>query len=532
MEWLLRSFQKIKKRSTHRTNRYKNTAFEVQTWDRSNHHVFREEEKLTREGNLFRNLRMRLKKKCKLKSTEVSKPVKPISSILKKSKSVRTKIIYPKIVKRKPDWVHRLLNNNKLDESFGEYIHKSPAEETEPVHKIYSSHFMQCDHFNLVGEEQHLGPVVLSIMYFSQTKEAAISKTNLILRLPTGMAHHQWNQFQLSHASNKSPLDLVKLAFPSLSVGKLLPVICPDAWQAIACYDETDGGDEAAFDESKDKDWSEDQKVEVAKRDRELKALQVKLITGTCKFLELSVWDFEAYENFFSKKKPICVPKYLSFTMPNVMKTPKALKSSNNVKSPSFNMKSPSSVKSPNFMRVTKSLLQIGNDQSLKHSSTVNIPRISGLGDLSIDLDKIFDMPLAVSETTSGLLEHTESIPPMLAIKYLGDFSRHSAATSTVASILEPDLNDRLLDLSIESFMDDPLGTDDPGLATDDNDDVVLMKMKLTLIKFKMERDDLLEKKFTLEKENEKLKRNEKRLVRELASAKTIIDNLKDKVSR
>ena len=147
-------------------------------------------------------------------------------------------------------------------------------------------------------------------------------------------------------------------------------------------------------------------------------------------------------------------------------------------------------------------------------------------------MDKIFDMPLAVSETTSGLLEDTDSIPPMLAIKHLGDFSRHSAATSTVASILEPDLNDRLLDLSIESFMDDPLGTDDSGLDTDDNDDVVLMKMNLTLIKFKMERDELLEKKCTLEKENEKLKRNEKRLVRELASAKTIIDNLKDKVSR
>ena len=140
-------------------------------------------------------------------------------------------------------------------------------------------------------------------------------KTILLLRLPTGLVKQTWNQFQLSNPSLKSPLDLAKLSFPNLSVSRLLPVLSPEVSQLIAEYDRSNA--------EEIKHGREDLKISVESKTLELIRLQEKLITSTCKYIEQSNWDLEEYDNFFTKKK-MNIPKYLSFTMPVTLKTPKS----------------------------------------------------------------------------------------------------------------------------------------------------------------------------------------------------------------
>ena len=75
------------------------------------------------------------------------------------------------------------------------------------------------------------------------------------------------------------------------------------------------------------------------------------------------------------------------------------------------------------------------------------------------------------------------------------------------------------------------LTTDDPvnGVVIAEDDDM-LSKIMLTLVKLKLEKEELSETNSELEKEKEELARNGRRLVRELATAHTIIDSLKKRI--
>ena len=61
-------------------------------------------------------------------------------------------------------------------------------------------------------------------------------------------------------------------------------------------------------------------------------------------------------------------------------------------------------------------------------------------------------------------------------------------------------------------------------------DDIMVSKMMLTLVKLKLEKEELSETDAELEKEKEELAKNGGRLVRELATAHTIIDSLKKRL--
>merc|ERR1719470_427891 len=285
---------------------------------------------------------------------------------------VTAPIVRPQRVKSKSSWVQRLLSksgsNNNNDQDVAEHFRAVEIEVEEAGDKVYNSKFMHSEHFNFVGEDKNLGPLVLSIKYPNQTvdegrqklKMASVpDKTILLLRLPTGLVKHTWNQFQLSKPSLKSPLDLAKLTFPNLSVSRLLPVLSPEVSQLIAEHDSSS--------EEETRYGREDLKRSVESKTLELIRLQEKLITSTCKYIELSNWDLEEYDNFFTKKK-MNLPKYLSFTMPVTLKTPKSC--SRNV----------NRMKSPKFMSLPKRTLHFEVDINTSPPSPLKKP-----------LDEIYD---------------------------------------------------------------------------------------------------------------------------------------------
>merc|ERR1719186_2020787 len=304
--WIRRSLWKIKKKSA-KPGRSDKSAGQKQScirgakdspersgsieYNRDSYYRFCEEEKIAE--NFFKRLSMRLKKDYKIRSSEGTRTgLKPEMSKVKKiqRKSFRSKVIYPKKAKAKSTWIDRMLNkNNNNEASFCEYLKTSEGEFEQPVHRIYASQFLYCEHFNLVGEDKNLGPLILSIRYSNEAADSdkngdLLKQTSLLLRLPTGTAHHHLNQFQLSQLSSQSPMSLAKLFFPSLSVCRLMPVMCPEAWLLISEYDRT----------SESKDLNEDQEVVIASRTTQLKKLHEKLMTRTYTFLEFSNWDLDA----------------------------------------------------------------------------------------------------------------------------------------------------------------------------------------------------------------------------------------------
>jgi len=526
MEWIRRSLCKIKKRSAKpgrgdksagqkqscingaKDSRERSSSIQYNSSD--SHNRFSEEEKIAED--FFKGLSMRLKKDNKIRSSEGTRTgLKPEMSKVNKiqRKSFRSKVVHPKKVKTKSTttWIDRLLNkNNNNEESFREYLKTSEGEFKEPVHRIYASQFLHCEHFNLVGEDKNLGPLILSIRYSNEAADSDkngdfLKQASMLLRLPTGTAHHHLNQFQLSQLSSQSPLSLAKLSFPSLSVCRLMPVLCPEAWLLIAEYDRTS--------ERESKDLNEDQEEEISSRTKQLKKLQEKLTTSTCKFLEFSNWDFDAYDKIVSKTKPNLVPKYLSFTKPN---TPK----------------SPNEIKSPKATSLTKSLLHVENGQTPSTSSNPSLSRIPG--GLALGMKKIFDKASSKSEKSSAKLCSASRPSPLLTIKPDGDCHRSSLATLEPAVPSNPlaDLTEQLLMLSTDNSLDECQDSE-LGFAADRNK---LVEMEFNIIKLNLEKEQLMEKNSALEKEKEELMENESRLARELATANIIIESLEDRVQR
>uniref|UniRef100_A0A8D8C0U9 Rap1 GTPase-activating protein 1 n=1 Tax=Culex pipiens TaxID=7175 RepID=A0A8D8C0U9_CULPI len=97
----------------------------------------------------------------------------------------------------------------------------------------YRNFFIVWNHFNLVGHDRHLGPVLLSF-----TAEETISQEKhfrVLLWLSTGTLHKVIPV--ASVGSNPSPIKLAKLLYNRLEVDRFKPVISPDASSMIASFE-------------------------------------------------------------------------------------------------------------------------------------------------------------------------------------------------------------------------------------------------------------------------------------------------------
>ena len=482
--------QDLKRRGQLNSLRDRNTS-----WSYSSDNVFQSEE-VSSVQNIFHRLGMRLKKDYKIRSREGTRAmVKPEILKVRKthSKSFKSPIVRPKRAKSKSSWVQRLLSkssNNNNDRDVSEHFSAVEIEVEEAVHEVYSNQFMHSEHFNFVGEDKNLGPLVLSIKYRNRIVDkgrqkmkvsSVPGKTILLLRLPTGLVKHTWNQFQLTNPSLKSPLDLAKLSFPNLAVSRLLPVLSPEVSQLIAQFDRLSAEETKAEREVAKIPYLESKTME-------LKELQEKLITSTCKFIELSNWDLKEYDDFFTKKK-MNLPKYLSFTMPVTLKTPKS------------STRSANRVKSPKFMSLPKRILQFEDDQS----STSPPPPLNLKPSLKVNYQDLV-------ENSDCLGSCQLSLEAAVASDHMVDLS----------------LTGQMVKLTTSDSIDEAIATDLEAIATDDDDMVVNMMM--TMVKLKLEKEEMSETNAELEREKEELAKNGRRLVRELATAHTIIDSLKKRL--
>ena len=194
-----------------------------------------------------------------------------------------------------------------------------------------------------------------------------------------------------------------------------------------------------------------------------LKILQRKLITKTCKFIELSGWNLNAYEDFFAEKKASS-PMYKSFSLPLTLRTPKMCS------------KLVKKVKSPKFMTLPKKML-------------------------------IFDCEVPSPPAALSLEDHLDGDDCALEV-----ISIENDVVDDVGV-----LGAQMINLRVE-VKNNPSGLDE----SDDEPDLELRYKNLEL-----EKKQILKSNSLLKKEKEELCRSERRLVRELATAHTIIDNLK-----
>jgi len=433
-----------------------------------------------REPGILTYLRMRPRKDFKSRNRDGAKSAEEILRVKKPLvKTFKSPVVRPVRVKKGSTWMHRLLSSSSgtsassTDQDILEYFRiATESDDEEADCKTYASRFINSEHYNFIGSDKNLGPLVISIKYPNisvgksdnptlNTDKKFSDKTFLILRLASGLTKRCWNRFQLSNPTLKSPMELVQLSFPDLVFTHgLLPVLCPDVSEIIAEYDDTCEKSKAGVKYGEVKTEREE-KIETSSKMMKLKALQGKLITRTCKFLELSDWDFEAYENFFTIKKST-FPKYMSFSLPVTLKTPKMCS------------KLVRKAKSPNFLSLPKRTLKFEEE------------------DVQI---KPTELNFSNSDTECGSPE---------------DFTCEDA---------EPGYK-------VENNPNESRAKEVFCTESDEND----LEIKLKLINLKFEKEQMLETNSMLEKEKEVLIENEKRLMSELAAANTIIDTLKKKV--
>ena len=106
-------------------------------------------------------------------------------------------------------------------------------EDEQETCRTYRAHFLQSEHFNFCGLDDSLGPVVLSVRYYTgQEEREHTNQSRVILRLTSGTQH------SALPPSTCSPLQLARSLCPALSLPRLQPVLCPQAAQAITYFDE------------------------------------------------------------------------------------------------------------------------------------------------------------------------------------------------------------------------------------------------------------------------------------------------------
>lgn len=105
--------------------------------------------------------------------------------------------------------------------------------ETDDTAKCYRRFFVGREHSSLIGSDENLGPVVLSI----KTENVANQEhTRILLRLRTGTMHELVPSSCLG--STPSPARMAKLLNEQLNIDNFVPVLHPKASQLIANYDE------------------------------------------------------------------------------------------------------------------------------------------------------------------------------------------------------------------------------------------------------------------------------------------------------
>ncbi|XP_065155840.1 rap1 GTPase-activating protein 1-like isoform X3 [Atheta coriaria] len=105
--------------------------------------------------------------------------------------------------------------------------------ETDDTAKCYRRFFHGRDHSNLIGTDETLGPVLLSIKYDNVGNQ---EHTRIMLRLKTGTMHEL---VPLScMGTQPTPQKMAKLLNESLHIENFTPVLCPKSSSLIATYDE------------------------------------------------------------------------------------------------------------------------------------------------------------------------------------------------------------------------------------------------------------------------------------------------------
>lgn len=105
--------------------------------------------------------------------------------------------------------------------------------ETDDTAKCYRRFFVGREHSNLVGHDDHVGPVLLSI----KTENVANQEHfRILLRLKTGTMHEIIPASCLGSVPN--PVRMVQLLNENIIIDNFMPISCPKASNLIANYDE------------------------------------------------------------------------------------------------------------------------------------------------------------------------------------------------------------------------------------------------------------------------------------------------------
>lgn len=107
-----------------------------------------------------------------------------------------------------------------------------PKIETDDTAKCYRKYFLGREHHNFVGEDELLGPVLLSVKTETNNDEEYL---RLLLRLRTGTTH---DLIPAACANSSGPYHLAKLLNEQLTLVNWAPVMHPRCSHLIAAYDE------------------------------------------------------------------------------------------------------------------------------------------------------------------------------------------------------------------------------------------------------------------------------------------------------
>ncbi|XP_065358183.1 rap1 GTPase-activating protein 1 isoform X2 [Calliphora vicina] len=105
--------------------------------------------------------------------------------------------------------------------------------ETDDTAKCYRRFYAAREHSNLVGYDEQLGPVLISIKTENVANQEHI---RILMRLRTGTMHELIPVSCLG--PSPSPNKMVHLLNDQINVDSFMPVICPKASQLIGVYDE------------------------------------------------------------------------------------------------------------------------------------------------------------------------------------------------------------------------------------------------------------------------------------------------------
>ncbi|XP_059618334.1 rap1 GTPase-activating protein 1 isoform X2 [Phlebotomus argentipes] len=105
--------------------------------------------------------------------------------------------------------------------------------ETDDTAKCYRRFFIGREHSNLVGHDEALGPVLMSIKAENVANQEHV---RILLRLQSGTMHEIIPTSCLM--PHPSPIRMAKLLNEQINVDNLTPILCPKASTSIASYDE------------------------------------------------------------------------------------------------------------------------------------------------------------------------------------------------------------------------------------------------------------------------------------------------------